>query len=65
MKQIPILTYHGLTIANEVRKKNRYNISINKFSTQMKWLYQEGYNALTLQELINSDSPLRKLKKMF
>jgi peptidoglycan/xylan/chitin deacetylase (PgdA/CDA1 family) len=47
MYKIPILAYHG--IGDESR--NAYNISVDEFTKQMRWLYELQYKTLTLNEL--------------
>jgi peptidoglycan/xylan/chitin deacetylase (PgdA/CDA1 family) len=58
MKRIPILAYHGLINSSDTINKNRYNVSINEFAKQMRWLYASQYKAVTLEELIDLNSLL-------
>jgi len=47
MYKIPILAYHGIGD----KPGNKYNISVDEFTKQMRWLYALQYNTLTLNEL--------------
>jgi len=47
MYKIPILAYHG--IGDE--SGNKYNISVDEFTKQMRWLYELQYKTLALNEL--------------
>jgi peptidoglycan/xylan/chitin deacetylase (PgdA/CDA1 family) len=63
--QIPVLMYHHILPENQ-RTALPYNaavISFESFKEQMGWLHQQGWNALTLEELNNAlsnEDPLPK-----
>ena len=48
---IPILMYHGLT--NKSSQVNNYFIPVSTFESDLKYLKENGYTALTMSELIN------------
>jgi len=60
MPRIPILMYHQVSDPSERNKKIRntspaYCLSVDKFSEQMKYLAENGYQTLSLNELIKSN----------
>ncbi|HIE29765.1 TPA: hypothetical protein EYP66_21055 [Candidatus Poribacteria bacterium] len=50
-KQIPILCYHQFRVS-----KSKYSISPQLFEAQMKYLAENGYTVIQLQDVISSDA---------
>jgi peptidoglycan/xylan/chitin deacetylase (PgdA/CDA1 family) len=46
----PILLYHHVTDASD-KLESRYNVNPEKFEEQMKWLYDNGYQTITVTAL--------------
>jgi hypothetical protein len=44
---IPVLCYHGV-VKSKIR--DPYSISVKKFTEQMRWLHDQGYQTITLDE---------------
>ena len=60
--RIPILMYHEVSEVTERRKKTRstnpaYALSIKQFHNQMNYLHKNGYQTLSLNELLNNKTP--------
>jgi len=47
---VPILLYHHVSTD---KADSRYNIDPGKFEQQMQWLYDNGYQTITISELVN------------
>lgn len=65
--QIPILEYHDLT-DKPVRIKSvhsPYVLSTTKFYRQMKWLQENGYDALTIDDLLSHNVSARSVALTF
>ncbi len=48
----PILLYHHVSTNSETQN-SRYNIPPEKFEEQIKWLFDNGYQTITVSELAN------------
>jgi peptidoglycan/xylan/chitin deacetylase (PgdA/CDA1 family) len=48
----PILLYHHVSTSTDTQD-SRYNIPPEKFEEQMKWLYDNGYQTITVSDLVN------------
>lgn len=59
--KLPIIMYHGLV--KETKLQNKYFISPDSFENDLKYLNDNGYTAITMNELINyvyNGAPLPK-----
>ncbi|MDP3683225.1 MAG: polysaccharide deacetylase family protein, partial [Ignavibacteria bacterium] len=48
----PILLYHHISTSSDTQD-SRYNIPPEKFEEQMKWLFDNGYQTITVSDLTN------------
>lgn len=56
--KIPVLMYHAVSW-----EKSLISISPDLFRQQMEWLYEQGYNAIPLSQLLNNLNKLKNLPK--
>src|ERR1700690_1807114 len=50
LKNIPVLMYHALT-EKRSGQIHPVHITVSSFEEQMKWLFTNGYQAITINEL--------------
>lgn len=65
--QIPIIMYHYVRVVDKNKDPLGYNLSINPedFEKQMKYLKEQGYTSLHLQDLIDGKVPKKAIVLSF
>ncbi|MFW9973294.1 MAG: hypothetical protein ACFFDF_24130, partial [Candidatus Odinarchaeota archaeon] len=56
--QIPILMYHEISTVEDLvqiskRTKHTYIVTVEQFESQMHWLAEEGFSAVSLYDVVN------------